>query len=237
MAATAENVTNMINTFKKVFKDVAEFRWIDGDVSTANLATTKWDKELPILTDGMDFNQAEPSSTSVKVLGVDKDWASMHEAGTVTMKIQLPTIADGILGWLYKVGAATVATGEELLNGESGSFTGKGYSLIEEMPLGEVGRSRGESFCSSDQVRALIGARYTLLDSPEQSGGPARYVRLKEFPDSRIGFISPHSHNFCSTCNRVRLTVEDGRQEPDGTGKMIITNGIMQLFIWMVFLI
>lgn len=85
---------------------------------------------------------------------------------------------------------------------------GLDISFIEEMPLGEVGRSRGESFCSSDQVRALIGARYTLLDSPEQSGGPARYVRLKEFPNSRIGFISPHSHNFCSTCNRVRLTVE-----------------------------
>lgn len=85
---------------------------------------------------------------------------------------------------------------------------GLDISFIEEMPLGEVGRSRGESFCSSDQVRALIGARYTLLDSPEQSGGPAHYVRLKEFPDSRIGFISPHSHNFCSTCNRVRLTVE-----------------------------
>ena len=51
---------------------------------------------------------------------------------------------------------------------------GLDISFIEEMPLGEVGRSRGESFCSSDQVRALIGARYTLLDSPEQSGGPAR---------------------------------------------------------------
>lgn len=150
MAATAENVTNMINTFKKVFKDVAEFRWIDGDVSTANLATTKWDKELPVLTDGMDFNQAEPSSTSVKVLGVDKDWASMHEAGTVTMKIQLPTIADGILGWLYKAGAATVATGEELLNGESGSFTGKGYSLVKKTISGTA------MIISGDYQHALI---------------------------------------------------------------------------------
>lgn len=150
MAATAENVTNMINTFKKVFKDVAEFRWIDGDVSTANLATTKWEKELPVLTDGMDFNQADPSSTSVKVLGVDRDWASMHEAGTVTMKIQLPTIADGILGWLYKVGAATVATGEELLNGESGSFTGKGYSLIKKTISGTA------MIISGDYQHALI---------------------------------------------------------------------------------
>ena len=81
-------------------------------------------------------------------------------------------------------------------------------TFIEEMPLGDVGRDRGESYCSSDEVRAQIAARYRLLDSTEQSGGPARYVRLKDHPDSRIGFISPHSHNFCATCNRVRLTVE-----------------------------
>ena len=85
---------------------------------------------------------------------------------------------------------------------------GLDISFIEEMPLGDVGRSRGESFCSSDWVRERIAERYSLVDSAEQGGGPARYVRLKDFPDSRIGFISPHSHNFCSTCNRVRLTVE-----------------------------
>ena len=85
---------------------------------------------------------------------------------------------------------------------------GLDISFIEEMPLGEVGRSRGESFCSSDWVRERIAERYSLVDSAEQSGGPARYVRLKDFPESRIGFISPHSHNFCSTCNRVRLTAE-----------------------------
>ena len=77
-----------------------------------------------------------------------------------------------------------------------------------EMPLGQVGRERGESFCSSDEVRALIAQRHALLDSAEQSGGPARYVRLVEHPQTRIGFISPHSHNFCATCNRLRLTVE-----------------------------
>src|SRR5690606_22314785 len=85
---------------------------------------------------------------------------------------------------------------------------GLDITFIEEMPLGDVGRSRGESFCSSDEVREIIAGRYTLIDSAEQSGGPARYVRLKEYPESRIGFISPHSHNFCATCNRVRLTVE-----------------------------
>ncbi|MOA27839.1 Cyclic pyranopterin monophosphate synthase [compost metagenome] len=76
------------------------------------------------------------------------------------------------------------------------------------MPLGQVGREREESFCSSDEVRALIAERHTLIDSAEHSGGPARYVRLADHPNTRIGFISPHSHNFCSTCNRLRLTAE-----------------------------
>ncbi|KJK16961.1 GTP 3',8-cyclase MoaA [Pseudomonas sp. 2(2015)] len=81
-------------------------------------------------------------------------------------------------------------------------------TFIEEMPLGEVGRSRGESFCSSDEVRALIASRHALLDSAENSGGPARYVRLARHPATRIGFISPNSHNFCASCNRLRMTVE-----------------------------
>lgn len=85
---------------------------------------------------------------------------------------------------------------------------GLDISFIEEMPLGQVGREREESFCSSDEVRTLIAERHELLDSAEHSGGPARYVRLAQHPDTRIGFISPHSHNFCSTCNRLRLTAE-----------------------------
>ena len=81
-------------------------------------------------------------------------------------------------------------------------------SFIEEMPLGDVGRSRGETFCASDDVRALIAREHALLDSTENSGGPARYVRLARHPGTRIGFISPNSHSFCGSCNRVRMTVE-----------------------------
>ena len=81
-------------------------------------------------------------------------------------------------------------------------------SFIEEMPLGDVGRNRGESFCASEEVRRVIASQHRLLDSTEHSGGPARYVRLEDHPETRIGFISPNSHNFCATCNRVRLTVE-----------------------------
>ncbi len=85
---------------------------------------------------------------------------------------------------------------------------GVDISFIEEMPLGDVGRSRGETFCSSDEVRAVIAREHGLIDSTENSGGPARYVRLAGHPGTRVGFISPNSHNFCGSCNRVRMTVE-----------------------------
>jgi cyclic pyranopterin phosphate synthase len=57
-------------------------------------------------------------------------------------------------------------------------------------------------------VREVISQCYQLLDSAESSGGPARYVRVDGYHESRIGFISPHSHNFCASCNRVRMTAE-----------------------------
>lgn len=85
---------------------------------------------------------------------------------------------------------------------------GLDIAFIEEMPLGQVGRERGASLCTSDTVRARIAARHLLLDSAEQSGGPARYWRLQEHPQTRIGFISPHSANFCASCNRLRLSAE-----------------------------
>ncbi|SEP68355.1 cyclic pyranopterin phosphate synthase [Pseudomonas sp. NFACC02] len=86
---------------------------------------------------------------------------------------------------------------------------GLDITFIEEMPLGVISEhSRAESFFSSEQVRERIAERYTLIHSTESTQGPSRYWRLAETPDIRVGFISPHSHNFCATCNRVRVTVE-----------------------------
>jgi cyclic pyranopterin phosphate synthase len=86
---------------------------------------------------------------------------------------------------------------------------GLDITFIEEMPLGIISEhSRAESFFSSEQVRERIAERYTLIHSTESTQGPSRYWRLAEAPDIRVGFISPHSHNFCATCNRVRVTVE-----------------------------
>ena len=85
---------------------------------------------------------------------------------------------------------------------------GLDISFIEEMPLGQISEHhRGETYCSSDEVHAMISARYPLSEATERTAGPSHYFRMADSP-VRIGFISPHSHNFCDECNRVRITVE-----------------------------
>jgi len=82
-------------------------------------------------------------------------------------------------------------------------------SFIEEMPLGEIGdHDRAKTYYSSDDLRQLLQNHYGLTATTEQTGGPAKYYRFADNELSRIGFISPHSHNFCNDCNRVRVTAE-----------------------------
>ena len=80
-------------------------------------------------------------------------------------------------------------------------------SYIEEMPLGQVSHQRHESYCSSDEVLAILKTAFVLEASDANTGGPSRYYTVAG-SKSKIGFISPHSHNFCDTCNRVRVTTE-----------------------------
>jgi cyclic pyranopterin phosphate synthase len=81
-------------------------------------------------------------------------------------------------------------------------------SFIEEMPLGLIGEhDRAEAYYSSDSIKADLEEHYTLVPTPETTAGPSKYFRVVE-TGARIGFISPHSHNFCDDCNRVRLTAE-----------------------------
>ena len=84
---------------------------------------------------------------------------------------------------------------------------GLGYdlTLIETMPMGEVDVDRTDEYLSLKDVRRELESYWTLEDLPLSTGGPARYVRVAE-TGGRVGFITPMSHNFCETCNRVRLT-------------------------------
>lgn len=84
---------------------------------------------------------------------------------------------------------------------------GEGFdiTLIETMPMGEIDADRTDQFLSLKTVRQELESYWTLQDLPDRTGGPARYVRVRE-TGGRLGFITPLTHNFCEACNRVRLT-------------------------------
>jgi GTP 3',8-cyclase len=82
---------------------------------------------------------------------------------------------------------------------------GFGLTLIETMPMGEIGADRVEQYLPLSLLRARLEQHFTFDDSPYRSGGPARYVDVRE-TGGKLGFITPMTHNFCESCNRVRVT-------------------------------
>ncbi|RWE79652.1 GTP 3',8-cyclase MoaA [Mesorhizobium sp.] len=82
---------------------------------------------------------------------------------------------------------------------------GMDLTLIETMPMGEIEADRTDQFLPLSKLRADLQRQFTLTDSPYATGGPARYVTVEE-TGGRLGFITPMTHNFCESCNRVRLT-------------------------------
>ncbi len=82
---------------------------------------------------------------------------------------------------------------------------GMDLTLIEVMPMGEIGENRIDQYLPLSRVRASLAERYTLTDLAFKTSGPARYVKIEE-TGGRLGFITPMTHNFCESCNRVRIT-------------------------------
>jgi GTP 3',8-cyclase len=94
----------------------------------------------------------------------------------------------------------------------------EGYDLtfIEVMPMGEIGEgARLEQYLPLSMVRAELNRRWTLEETDYRTGGPARYYRVRE-TGGRLGMITPLTHNFCESCNRVRLTCAGTQQVPVG---------------------
>lgn len=176
-------------------------------------------RELVMTTNGSQLGKlAQPlADAGVKRLNISLDSLQAERFAAITRSGRLSQVLAGIDA-AREAGFERLKLNVVVMHGRNADEVpalvdfalGRGLdiSFIEEMPLGQVGRERGESYCSSEWVRQRIAEHYSLIDSAEHSGGPARYVRVQGHAHSRIGFISPHSHNFCATCNRVRVTVE-----------------------------
>jgi cyclic pyranopterin phosphate synthase len=175
--------------------------------------------ELVLTTNGSQLVTAAPilKTANVKRLNISLDTLDATKFKELTRTGDLQNVLNGIQA-AKKEGFERIKLNAVILKNRNHHEVGDlvqfainnelDISFIEEMPLGIVEKhNRVEAYYSSDEIRADLEQRFTLEKSPDKTGGPSEYFTISN-TKTRVGFISPHSHNFCSTCNRVRLTVE-----------------------------
>jgi len=172
-------------------------------------------KELTLTTNGTQLaGHAEALRRSgVRRINVSLDTLDAARFRAITRRGTLGVVMDGIraaleAGIRVKLNAVALAGSTEHEVFDLIDFAhrnGMDITFIETMPLGEVGVDRIDQYLPLDRLRRLIATRLTLADTQERTGGPARYVRVGE-TGGRIGFITPLSHSFCESCNRVRVS-------------------------------
>jgi GTP 3',8-cyclase len=172
-------------------------------------------KELTVTTNGsqLDKYASELKDCGVKRINVSIDTLDPDKFRTITRWGDLNKVLGGVdaaqrAGLKIKINAVAlrgVNEGEieDLIRWTHGR--GMDLTLIEVMPLGETGESRIDQYLPLSLVRTRLAERFTLSDTDERTGGPARYVRVQE-TGGKLGFITPLTHNFCESCNRVRIT-------------------------------
>jgi cyclic pyranopterin phosphate synthase len=171
--------------------------------------------ELTLTTNGSQLPKyaAELAACGVKRINVSLDTLDPDKFRAITRWGELDKVIEGIdaaqaAGLAVKINAVAlkgVNEGEiaDLVRWSHGR--GMDLTLIEVMPLGDVGEGRLDQYLPLSMVRARLNESFTLDDIDYQTGGPARYVRVAE-TGGRLGFITPLTHNFCESCNRVRIT-------------------------------
>ena len=172
-------------------------------------------KELTLTTNG---SQLEKYSAELKAHGVERINVSLDTLNADTFREitrwgDLDKVLAGIdaalaAGLKVKINAVALkGVNEDEIAGLVEWAHGRGMDLtvIEVMPLGDVDENRLDQYLPLSIVRARLAERFTLEDIDYRTGGPARYVRVKE-TGGRLGFITPMTHNFCESCNRVRIT-------------------------------
>jgi cyclic pyranopterin phosphate synthase len=152
-------------------------------------------------------------AAGVRRVNISIDTLDAEKFARITRWGRLPQVLDGIAAATaagLKVKLNTVALAHENADEiealmQFAAAGGHDLTLIETMPLGEIGEDRVDQYLPLSRVRHDLAQRYTLTDLPHRTGGPARYVHVEEL-GLQLGFITPLTHNFCESCNRVRLT-------------------------------
>ena len=172
-------------------------------------------KELTLTTNG---SQLAKYASELKALGIERinvslDTLDADKFRAITRWGELDKVLSGIdaalaAGLKVKINAVALkGVNEDEITDLVEWAHGRGMDLtvIEVMPLGDGGETRLDQYLPLSMVRSRLAERYTLDDIDYRTGGPARYVRVKE-TGGRLGFITPLTHNFCESCNRVRIT-------------------------------
>jgi cyclic pyranopterin phosphate synthase len=179
-----------------------------------HLATGALD-ELTVTTNASQLEKyaAELAACGVRRINVSLDTLDPDKFRAITRWGELDQVLRGIAaaqraGLAIKINAVALKGVNEdelpqLLAWAHGE--GMDLTLIEVMPLGEIGEMRLDQYLPLSLVRARLAERFTLEEIDYRTGGPARYVRVAE-TGGRLGFITPLTHNFCESCNRVRVT-------------------------------
>jgi cyclic pyranopterin phosphate synthase len=172
-------------------------------------------KELTLTTNGSQLARfaADLKACGVKRINVSLDTRDPVKFREITRWGDLSAVLNGIeaaerAGLEVKINVVALrGINEEEIPDLVGWAHGRGYdmTLIETMPLGDVDSDRTEQYLPLSLVRARLSERFTLEPIPYRTGGPARFVRVAQ-TGGRLGFITPLTHNFCESCNRVRLT-------------------------------
>jgi cyclic pyranopterin phosphate synthase len=172
-------------------------------------------RELTLTTNGSLLSKyaAELADCGVKRLNVSLDTLDADKFKAITRWGDLSKVMAGIdaaqaAGLAIKINAVALKGLNEdeipaLMEWAHGR--GMALTLIEVMPMGDIGEGRIDQYLPLSLLRSRLAARYTLTDVNDNTGGPARYVRVAE-TGGKLGFITPMTHNFCEACNRVRIT-------------------------------
>ena len=171
--------------------------------------------ELTVTTNGSQLPKyaAELAALGVRRINVSLDTLDPDKFRAITRWGELDQVLAGLAaaeraGLAIKINAVALkGVNEDELADLVAWAHGRGMDLtvIEVMPLGDIGEERLDQYLPLSMVRARLAERYTLDDIDYRTGGPARYVRVRE-TGGRLGFITPLTHNFCESCNRVRVT-------------------------------